>query len=346
MKLNYWGLSLCLLAVISSCKNEHEPVTTSIESNVVKVKTVKVSISEESNNFRYSGSIEPSLTVPLSFKTTGTIEEVYVNEGDAVKKDQLLAILDNSDMENVYQVAHSKYQQAKDAYDRLKTVYDEGGLTEIKWVEMETGFEQAKASLEIAQSNLDKCNLRAPTEGIIGTRNIEPGQSTIGLNLEHMELVQLNTVYVKVSVPENEIGRIRKGQKAEILVSALNNRQFKGTVNTINPVAERISRTYAVKIAVSNPNLELKPGMVCDVALNLGNASGILTVPYKAVSKDNEGITFVYLLTPDNKRVKKQPVTVGNYHISEIEILEGVSEGQIIVCEGAEKLSDNSLISM
>lgn len=337
---------MCLLAVLSSCGNKQEAVETRLESKVVKVKTVQVSISEASNNFRYSGSIEPSLTVPLSFKTPGTIEKIYVNEGDVVKKDQLLAILDNSDMENVYQVAHSKYQQAKDAYDRLKTVHDEGGLTEIKWVEMETGFEQARASLEIAQSNLDKCNLRAPVDGIIGKRNVEPGQSTIGLNLVHMELVELNTVYVKVSVPENEISRIKKGQKAEILVSALNNRQFEGTVNTISPVAERISRTYTIKIAVSNPKLELKPGMVCDVTLNLGNTSGILTVPYKAVSKDNEGITFVYLLTPDNKRVKKQPVTVGNYHISEIEILEGVSEGQIIVSEGVEKLSDNSLISL
>lgn len=346
MKLNYWGLSLCLLAVLSSCGNEQEADETSLESKAVKVRTVQVTAMTDATDLHYSGSIEPSLTVPLSFRTAGTVEKIFVEDGDAVKKGQILASIDRSDMENVYQVAHSKYQQAKDAYDRLKTVYDEGGLTEIKWVEMETGFEQAKASLEIAQSNLDKCDLRAPADGIIGKRNIEPGQSTIGLNLVHMELVELNTVNVKVSVPENEISRIKKGQQAVILVSALNNKQFEGSVITINPVAEVISRTYTVKIAVRNPNLALKPGMVCDVTLSLDNDSGTLAVPYKAVSKDKDGNTFVFTVTPDRKRVKKQLVTVGNYHISEIEILSGLTEGQTIVSEGSEKLSDNSLISL
>ena len=78
MKLIYWGLSLCLLTVISSCGNKQEAVETSLESKVVKVKTVQVSSSETSNNFRYSGSIEPSLTVPLSFRTAGTVEKIFV----------------------------------------------------------------------------------------------------------------------------------------------------------------------------------------------------------------------------------------------------------------------------
>lgn len=345
MKFNY-GTFLCLTVLLSSCGHKSEYLETRPEKKEIKVSTIQVSVQLEPDILRYSGSVEPSLTVPLSFKNTGTVEKVYVEEGDFVKRGQLLASLDKSDMGNIYRVALSRYQQAKDGYDRLKTVFEDGSLPEIKWVEMETGFEQAKASLEMAENNLAKCDLRAPSDGTIGKRSIEPGQSTLGLNLVHIELVELNTVNIKVSVPENEISKIKKGQQAVISVSALNSRKFEGKVNTISPVAEVISRTYSIKIGVRNSDHELKPGMVCDVALQHGNDQGILTVPYKAVSRDNEGNTFVFVVTPDKKRVRKQPVTVGNYHVSEIEILEGISEGQTIVNNGCEKLSDNSLISM
>lgn len=346
MKSSYWGFSLCLIVVLSACGHKPESVETSPGSKAIKVSTIQVSTSENVSDFRYSGSIEPSQTIPLSFQTVGTIENIYVEDGDVVKKGQLLASLNKSDMKNIYQVALSKYEQAKDAYDRLKTVHDEGSLTELKWVEMETGFKQAGASLAIAKSNLDKCDLRAPAEGIIGKRNIEPGQSTIGINLVHIELVEMKTVYVKVSVPENEISRIKKGQKATFMVSALNNKQFEGVVTSINPVAEKISRTYAVKIAVKNFRYDLKPGMVCDVTICQVNDLKTLAVPYKAVSKDKDGNAYVYVVNPDKKSVKKQIVTVGNYQVSEIEILGGLSAGQTIVSEGCEKLSDNMLIRL
>lgn len=336
--------SAMLIALMMGCGQTE--TTKSNQEKSVKVFTAKVLPAEKSYSLRYSGTIEASQTIPLTFQTTGTVEKIYVEVGDLVKKGQLLASVDKSDMQNIYNVTQAKYEQAKDAYNRLKSVHDQGSLPEIKWVEMESNMEQAKSSLELSRNNLDKCNMYAPVDGIVGRRNIEPGQSAIGASLSPIELVQIETVFVKVSVPENEISKIVKGQKVTFSVSALDGKDFEGVVTNVSPVADVISRTYTVKITVKNSGYELKPGMVCDVMLNIQREAVSLTVPYKAVSKDSEGELFVFVVSSESKRVKKQIISVGNYHESEIEVLSGLTAGQIVVSEGCEKLSDNSLISL
>jgi RND family efflux transporter MFP subunit len=333
-----------IIAMMTACGRTKTTVT--IPEKSVKVTTAKVSVSDNSYSLRYSGTIEASQSIPLSFQTAGTIEKIYVEVGDAVRKGQLLATTNNSDMLNIYNVTLSKYEQAKDAYDRLKLVHDQGSLPEIKWVEMETNLEQAKSSLELSKINLEKCNLRSPIDGIVGRLNISPGQSAISASLSPIELVQIETVLVKISVPENEIGKIAKGQKAVLSVSALEGKQFEGLVSNVSPVADVISRTYTVKISVRNLKSELKPGMVCDVKLDFNNGKSSLVVPYKAVSKDNDGKTFVFVVSEDGRRVTKQFITAGNYRESSIEVLTGLTRGQIVVTEGCEKLGDNNLISL
>ena len=333
-----------LIVFLTGCSPKQNQEKTAIE------RSIAVSISEVKSermevNLRYSGTVEASQTIPLTFRITGTVEKVLVDAGDEVKKGQLLATIDKNDNQNMYDIASSKYQQAKDAYNRLKTVHDQGSLSEIKWVEMETNLAQAKASLGLSKNNLDKCSMRAPVNGIIGRRNIEPGMSSIAITSSPLELVEITTVYVKIAVPENEIGKIKKGDKASFVVSALNNKQFEGQITNVSPVADAFSRTYDAKITVKNQNLELKPGMVCDVTLNLKTEKELVLVPYQSVTKDQEGNTYVFVVDSNRKTVKKQIIKTSNYNGDKLEVLFGLTQGQMIVNEGKEKLSDNSLIS-
>jgi len=335
--------SAILSAILMSCFRA-QPTATICEK-VITVRTAKVLTAESTIVLHYSGTVEASQIIPLTFQTTGTVQKIYVEVGDLVKKGQLLASIDNSDMLNIYNGAQAKYDQAKDAYNRLKSVHDQGSLPEIKWVEMESGLEQSKSMLELSKNNLEKCNMRAPVCGLVGHRNIEPGQSAISAALSPIELVKIETVYVKISVPEIEISKISKRQRATFFIAALEGKQFEGVVTNVSPIADVISRTYPVKISIMNTKYELKPGMVCDVTLNLERPTAALIIPYRAVSKDNDGKTFVYVVTDNGKRVKKQTISVGFYHESGIEVLNGLSLNQVIVVEGKEKLSENSLIS-
>lgn len=331
-------LGVLMLAGCHEAKKETAPET--------KVDTAVVRQVEASGVLQYSGTIDPSQTIPLSFQTQGTVQKVLVNAGDPVKAGQLLAVVDPADAKNAYEMMLAKYQQAKDGYDRLKQVHDKGSLPDVKWVEMESNLQQAQSSLALAKNNLNKCNLYAPESGVIGQRNIEPGMNSVGNVNAPIELVKINTVYVKVAVPENEINLIKKGQKASFTVSALDGRQFEGVVTNVGVVADAVSRTYEVKITVNNPQLALKPGMVCDVKLNAIQGRSVVGVPFQAVDKDNDGNNYVYVLNDADKTVSKRLVKVGDFQNDFIEILSGVNVGDIVITSGIYKLSDKSKVNL
>ncbi|MCX6249270.1 MAG: efflux RND transporter periplasmic adaptor subunit [Bacteroidetes bacterium] len=340
-KLIIPAMALCVLIACNPKENQDSlPGTKPITVTTVLVKKEKVVTA-----LRYSGTIEAFQSIPLTFHTPGTVQEVLVDAGDIVHKGQLLATLDQTDAKSMYEITLSQFQQAKDAYDRLKTVHNQGSLTEIKWVEMESKLEQAQSSLNLAKSNLDKCNLYAPLNGMVGRRNIEPGMSSISIASVPLELVDIRQVYVKISVPENEVAKILKGMKASFTVSALNGKEFKGEVANISPVADRISRTYEAKILVPNPELALKPGMVCDMKMETVMKKELVLVPYQSVSKDSENHAFVFLVDTEAKRARKQVIKTGQYQDAGLEVISGLEPGQIIVNGGKEKLSDNSLIA-
>lgn len=335
-------LVLCF-ALLLGC-NTTEERNNSNSDKPITVKVTVVKKGKVASHLRYSGTIEASQTIPLNFKTTGTVEKVLVYAGDIVVTGQLLATLDPADARNMYDIALSQYNQAKDAYDRLKHVHENGSLPEIKWVEMDSKLTQATSSLDLAKNNLEKCNLHSPVNGIVGRRNIEPGMSSISISSAPIELVDIRKVYVKISVPENEVSRIKKGMRACFTVSALNEMEFCGDVFNVSPVADKISRTYEAKILVSNPGEKLKPGMVCDVRMEDTTEEEVILVPNQSMTRDHIKGVYVFIVDPVEKRARKHTITPGPFHETGIEVISGLEAGQLIVEEGKEKLYDNCLI--
>lgn len=334
-------LTLTVLSFVGCSHKEKVESPSDPQVVISEVKKVKTS-----GNLHYSGSIEATQTIPLTFQTTGTVLKVLVNAGDAVRKGQLLATVDKADAQSMYEMALAKYDQAKDGYDRLKKVHDSGSLSDVKWVEMESNLQQAQSSMTLAKNNLNKCVLYAPDNGVIGRRNIEPGMSSLGNPVAPLELIKIESVYVKIAVPENEIGKIKNGLKASFKVSALDDRIFNGEVTNVGVVADQISRTYEVKITVRNPGLALKPGMVCDVNLGTSIDKEVLAVSYQSVDKDKDNNNFVFVINPSQKIARKRIIHIGNYQNDNVEVISGLACGEKVVSLGKEKLSDNCKISL
>ena len=328
--------------MIVGCAKKDE--TTKVESpiGVTTATVVNQSVVERLN---FSGTVEAGQTIPLTFEMTGTVQKVLVEAGDAVSAGQLLATIDKTDARNMYEMTLAKQKQAQDAYDRLKTVYEKGSLPEVKWIEMQTNLEQANSSLKIAENNLKKCELKSPVSGIVGRRNVEPGMSALSITGAPIEIVDLKMVNVKISIPEKEIGKLKKGAEATFTVGALGGKEFNGEVTNISPVADRLSRTYEAKIQVNNRDGELKPGMVCDVRIDIADSQKRLLLPYLCVSKDNENQQYVYLVDKKANTAAKRIVTTGNYYDKFLEITSGLNEGDLVVKNGKDKLTNNCLIS-
>lgn len=217
MKVCYWFFSICAVVLVSSCVHQQDRKMMKEGNLPLRVKTAMVQRATDTVKLHYSGTAEPMQTIPLSFENIGTITKVYVQEGDVVRKGQILATIEKQDNESVNQSVEAKYRQARDAYDRLKSVYERGSLAEMKWVEIETNLKEAESQRQLAQSSISKCTLRAPADGVIGKRDIEPGQYSLSIKTP-LEIVKIQTVYVKISVAENEISRISKGQKASFTI--------------------------------------------------------------------------------------------------------------------------------
>ena len=331
---------LGMALVVSGCSSN----TNNQNDTAIRVEIVNVKTADESQVIAYSGTIEESETIPLSFSSVGTVSQVLVSEGAAVKKGQLLATLDSATYRNAYAMAHATEQQAEDAYNRLTKMHNNGSLPDVKYVEVETGLQQAKASASIAKKNLSDCNLYATTDGFVGKRSIDPGMTTVP-GFASITLVKIAKVYARVSVPENEIALMKKGNNAVITIGALGSKTYAGTVEEIGVVADLLAHTYRIKIAVANKDYVIKPGMICNVTIEDNSIQHGVIVPGRAVLVDETGRNYVYSVSPQNKAARKY-VTTGNMMNEGIEILEGLQAGETVVVAGQHKLVDNSSVQI
>jgi RND family efflux transporter MFP subunit len=315
----------------------------SINNTLIDVEVEQTKNITENEEIAYSGTIEESESIPLSFSGIGTVVRVCVSEGDFVRKGQLLAELNDETYKNAYEMSLASLKQAEDAYKRLLPMYKNGSLPEIKLVEVETALQQAKAAAEISKKSLDDCNLYSPVDGIVGKRSIDPGMSAMP-NLTSIDIVKIEKVFAKVPISENEISSVKKGDRAKIKIAALNNTEFIGTVDEIGVLADPIAHTYKIKIGVVNKDRQIKPGMICDVTLDKINKTGGLFVPSSAVLVDEQGRNYVFAVN-QNKAVRKY-VKTGKLLTNGVEITCGLNNGEKIVVAGQQKLVDNSLVRM
>jgi RND family efflux transporter MFP subunit len=235
--------------------------------------------------------------------------------------------------------------QAEDAYQRVTPMHKNGTLTDVKYVEVETGLQQAKAAAGIAKKALDNCRLYATTDGFVGKCSLDPGMVTIP-NIATITIVQISKVFARVAVPENEIARIRKRETAEIHIGALGTQAYSGTIEEIGVMADALAHTYKIKIAVPNPEGLIKPGMVCTAVLRFPGEIRGLVIPNQALLVDETGRHFVYCVDAARQKAFLRYVKIGKLVQGGIEITEGLTADDLIVTAGHQKLADQSSVKI
>jgi len=306
-------------------------------AKIIPVKVMNIGFSDNSNGRNYVGTVEESSAVSLSFTGMGTVERVLASEGERVRKGQLLAVLDGSTAQHAYDVAKSTLHQAQDAYNRLKPLHEKGSITDIKFIEVESGLDKAKAMEVISKKSLEDCKLYAPIDGVIAKRSVEEGVNVMP-GLSAFKLVSIKDVYIKVPIPENEIGSVNLGQSASITVPALDNREHKGAVDKKGIEANPVSRTYTVKIKIANPKSELMPGMVCKVYLEQSCKTENIVIPNRTVQISPDNRQYVWVA--EENTAKRRFITVGSLSDYGIIVEDGLSEGDRLIVEGYQKISE------
>lgn len=367
-----------ILLLATSCNKQKHPV-----ENAVQVKTITVSPSPLNNAESYSGTLEENNSISLSFPVGGTVKQVNIAEGQSVQARQLIAVLDATTLNNLVSASSATVSQAQaavgqaraglaqaeksaaqaaDAYKRMKLLHDNGSLPEMKWVEVQTQYQQAQdavsqvrqqvnqaeaavktahAQKNISLKNLHDTRLFAPSTGYISRSMVTAGQN-IAPGQPVAMLVDIRQVKVKISVPETDIAHIHTGQPLRFTVSSMPGRIFTARITEKGVAADPISRSYEVKATAANADRKLLPGMVCDVYIEQPQHTNVITLPANIIQIDMDNHPFVWTVV--NGKARKTSVELGQNIGDNVQIVSGLSYGSKVIIEGQQKVSNGTKV--
>ena len=227
-----------------------------------------------------SGTIEAT-DVTISSKVVAKVLEVKVDEGSKVNQADVLAVLDDSELKENVNAAQAKYQMAKDDYERNKQLFADKMISPQQFDASASALEVAKSTLASANLQVNNTIIKAPISGVILVRAIEPGElATTGTPI--VTMADLSKVKLTVYLGEQNIGKIQLAEEVSVSVDAYPGKKFTGRIAYISDQAEftpksiqtkeeRVTQVFAVKIDISNPEMQLKPGMPADAEFSVGS---------------------------------------------------------------------------
>ena len=335
-----YTVALLALMVLGSCSKEEK----SSQKGPTRVKTEVAGGATVSSTTEYVGIVEEQEATAVSFTGMGVVRRVLVSEGQAVGRGQLLAEMDDTQARNLLKAAEAQMAQAEDALQRYEQLHQAGSLPEVQWVEIQSKVAQARSSLAVAQKNLADCRLTAPVSGIIGRKMVGAGETALPSQAV-VTILNIQQVKVKVAVPEGDISAISEQTPSTISIEAAGVSTPGGKIEK-GIVADAMTHTYDVRILVNNSQRQLLPGMVASVRFSQAaeGEAGRPTVPVTAVQRRADGQLFVWTVGSDST-AHRTPVTLGATQGNRIQVVQGIDNGQRLVTEGYQKLSEGTKVS-
>ncbi len=295
--------------------------------------TVKATTAEITDVRKFSGSIEGMQQTFAISKMSDPLAKIYVQVGSSVKKDQVLA-------EYVFTGDNTQYQQAQEqvailqkATERMRELHAKGGISQQDMDTQEMQLKIAKMNLETVRR---ATKILAPSSGIVTEMNFKVGQVP-GQN-PFCTIAKLDQVILKLSITSKDIGYIKKGATATVDVAG---EKIQGKVTLIPLAANPQTRFFPVEITFNNKNKKLLPGMYVTAELEARKVKGII-VPIEAIVYRN-GVNTVWTVTKDGK-AKRKVVQVGVQTKTEVQILDGLEEGDEVMVTGQFRMNDGDKV--
>lgn len=306
----------------------------------IPVEIAVVDYSDGTNVRNYVGTLKSEVKVSLSFPLGGTITDIYVHNGQKVTKGAIIAKVDETTAKSLHDAALASLNQAEDGYERLKQVHEEGGISDVRWVQMETDLEKARQTEITARKHLEDCTIYAPQDGIISM-----GDRVVGEYMRPSEafcnLIDMNKLIVEFSVPEKEIGLINIGDKAVGEIQALGDIQKNLVIYDKAIVSNPFGHTYSVKSKIDLDGKDALPGMVVKIRLNATANSGII-VPASCVQTVTEGLAVWKV---KNGKSYRTIIEVSDFVKNGVLVTSGLENGDTIVTVGYQKLYNGAPVS-
>lgn len=351
-----WYYSLTAIAVILclagiALRIEKNRSSQAASANIPLVRTAAAGIATDSRSYTYPGEVRGRYESELSFQVGGKIAKRTVEIGSVVQAGDILMQLDPQDITQTVNsnsaqlaAAQARLKLAASDLSRYRQLYAQAAISRAQLDQYQNTYEVALTAVQQAEANyaqgsnqLGYTTLLANQPGVISAISAETGQ-VVSAGQTVLTLVRDGEREVEINVPENRVEKLRQAASLQVRFWALPQLTLQGRIREVSPVASSAARTYQVRLSLLNPPPEVKLGMTATVqALIPGQHTDTIFIPVSALYQTGER-PAVWVVS--NHTVALRPVTVGTMTNQIVEIMSGLSPGEIIVTAGVHKLQE------
>ena len=295
------------------------------------VSVAQVFVREVPQEAVYTSTVQAYVKNNIAPQMAGRITKINVEIGDFVKEGQVLAEIDKAQLLQ----AQLQLQNQEVELQRLKSLYEEGGLSQSDYDAIQLQYNVLKTQVD---NLLENTTLRSPINGVVSARNYDVGDM-YAMSMPLFTVEQIVPVKLLIGVSETDYSKVKKGDSVTVTADAIPDKTFYGKVNRIYPTVDPATRTFTVEVKIDNAYKTLRPGMFARATINFGSNNNVVIPDVAVVKQQGSGERFVYVLNEDNTVTYKK-VVLGRRMGAEYEVLEGLEDGDKIVIGGQIRLKD------
>jgi len=323
-------------------KNE----TTERTSEVIPVRVLNVSQEELKPVVQTSGLFTTDDETYLAFKTGGIVEKMYAKEGDAIRKGQLLAALNLTEIEAQVAQARLSFEKATRDFKRVENLYRDSVATLEQFQNARTGMEVVSRQLEAANFNRSYSEIRAVNNGFVLRKMANEGQViSPGSPVFQTNGAGKGKWILRTGVSDREWAIINVGDQATVTTDALKGKTFDATVTRKSEGTDAMNGSFAVEVTLQSPGQGLASGLFGKATIQGSRVQHVWKIPYDALLDGDAQSGYVFV-TDDKKTAHKVPVVVGGIEKDQVVITAGLEQVKMIIISGSAYLKDSAEIKI
>lgn len=306
------------------------------------VRAVRAKTAPAVDVARAVGSLRADESVMIRPEIAGRVARIGFAEGQRVQRGELLIALDDAEYRAL--VTSSSTQAKLDAQRlaRAEDLYKKKFISSQALDEQRANYARSLAKQHEDEAKLAKTVVMAPFSGVAGLRQVSEG-AFVAAGTDIARLDKIDVLKLDFRVPETYVGRLAPGQTVRIAVDAYPDAQFSGEIYAIEPAVDEQTRTVLVRARIGNPELKLRPGMFARVNLQLGVREQAVWIPEEAIVPRGRD-SFVFRIV--DGKAQEVRVRLGARKVGEVEILDGIATGDLVVTEGNHRLRPGAAVAV
>lgn len=332
-----------LAVKIKSLEAELGSTGGAVAKNLVNVVITEAKLVEFNHYIEVQGKVDGEDNIAVSAQMPGAITEVYVKEGQSVRKGQILAQIDNSVMQQQLSNMEQQLEFVTNLYEKQKALWDQKIGSEVQFLTAKNNKESLEKNLAALKDQIEMSKIKSPINGSVEEINLKVGQMA-SPGLPAVRVVNFNTVKVVAEMAEAYASKITPGNKVVIYFPDFKTEvesEISFTSKYINPV----NRTFITEVKLAPGKVEYRANMIAIVKINDYQNTSAFTVPITLIRESPKG-NYIYVARQENGEMvaRRLPVTVGRTYNGLAELLTGVNAGEKIITTGFNNLMDGQLI--